>query len=173
MKKVIFVFTILLVACAKQKKENDYLIKIHEGIIDKVGVKTGYINSQKDTVIPLGKYYYCYTDTIVNYGIVQEKNGKLIAIDPNENILFEVYKFDNDPDTIKEDRFRIIKDGKIGYADSEGKIIIEPKYKCAFPFSNGKARVAINCELKKNGEHTMQSSDQWIFINTQGEEVKK
>ncbi|NAS32200.1 WG repeat-containing protein [Flavobacteriaceae bacterium R38] len=173
MKKIIFLLAVLLIACTNQKKKNDYLVKVFEGRFDEISVKTGYINSKKDTVIPFGKYYYCYTDTIINYGIVQEKNGKLIAIDPNENILFEVYNFDNGPDTIKEDRFRIIKNGKIGYANSEGKIVIEPIYKCAFPFSNGKARVAVNCELKKNGEHTMQSSDQWIFINVQGEEVEK
>lgn len=173
MKKTLFAIIIILAGCTSTKKDNNYLVKIYEGGFDQTGVKTGYKNDKGDTIIPLGKYYYCYTDTIINYGIVQEKSGKLIAINANEEKLFEVYKSNDKPDQIADGLFRIVKDNKIGYANQDGKIVIEPKYQCAFPFNNGKARVSLNCELKSNGKHIMQISDRWIFINKEGQETEK
>jgi len=149
MKKLIFgiIITFLILACSS-KKEN-YLIKFHEGEFDEIGVPSGYMNSNGDTIIPIGKYYYCYTDTIRNFGMVIEKGtGKILGIDKNANELFEVFKTDNGPDYIENGLFRIIKNDRIGYANSNGIIVITPKFKCAQSFTFGKAEVSDSCDIK-------------------------
>ena len=173
LRKALLILVVIFISCTSDKKKNEYLIKVHEGFRDEIGVKTGYLNQKGDTIVALGKYYYCYTDTITNYGIVKKINGPYIAINRNDEYLYDVYEFDNGPDLVREGYFRIIIDKKIGYANTSGDIVIDPIYECAFPFNNGKARVSLNCETKKNGEYQMASSNSWIFINTKGEEIKK
>ena len=53
--------------------------------------------------------------------------GKVVAIDRNERILFEAYLFDNGPDYTSEGLFRIIHDGKIGFANENGEVVIAPR----------------------------------------------
>jgi len=98
-KLIIIILILLLTRCSSN--QNDYLIKIHKGEFDEIGVPSGYVNSKGDTVVPIGKYYYCYTDTIRKFGVVMEnRNGRIIAIDRNAKELFEVFKYDNGPDYI-------------------------------------------------------------------------
>ena len=95
---------------------------------------TGYINSAGDTIIPYGKYEYCFNEFFVHYTIVLLKNEvgvRPVAIDRKENILFEVMWFDNGPDWIEDGLFRIIKDENIGYANEKGEIVIKPQFACA------------------------------------------
>jgi hypothetical protein len=174
MKKLIFaiIITVLISACSS-KKEN-YLVKFHEGEFDEIGVPSGYLNSKGDTIIPIGKYYYCYTDTIRNFGMVIEKGtGKILGIDQNATELFEVYKYDNGPDYVRNGLFRIIENGKIGFANQNGKIVIQPKYKCARPFENGIAIVADSCEIKPIKNNEIWTGNKWLEIDTLGNKIKK
>jgi len=169
---LLFIITFLIINCSPD--QHNYLIKIYERNSDGAGVPSGYVNAKGDTVVPIGKYFYCYTDTITNIGFVIEKEaGRIIAIDRNANELFEVFKFDNGPDYIRDGLFRIIKNGKIGYANENGDVVIEPQFECAFPFKNGIAKVSYNCSVKKEDEHSTWESDNWLYINTRGEIVNK
>lgn len=158
-------------AASCQKPKDDYLIKVYKGEFDEVGVASGYVNLEGDTVIPVGKYHYCYTDTLREFAVVTEKKGKTIGIDRNENKLFEVFWFDNGPDPVAEGLFRIRKDGKIGYANQKGEVVIAPQYTCAFPFDNGKAKVAYQCETIADGEHARWESQAWMYINQKGNTI--
>ena len=174
MKKLIFgiIITFLISACSS-KKEN-YLVKFHEGEFDEIGVPSGYLNSKGDTIIPIGKYYYCYTDTIRDFGMVIKKGtGKILGIDQNATELFEVFRYDNGPDYLESGLFRIIKNGKIGYANPNGKIIIEPSFVCAYPFEGDFAKVSDNCETIKDGEHSMWKSENWYQITKNGKRAEK
>lgn len=52
------------------------------------------------------------------------------------------YQYDNGDDYFSEGLQRIVdKDGKIGFRDSIGKIVIAPRYAFAFPFKEGYAKV--------------------------------
>jgi hypothetical protein len=172
---LILLLGFLALASCQHKKE-DYLIKVFKGEVDEIGVESGYRNSQGDTVIPLGKYYYCFTDTLRDFAIVWEKKGaaagSLIGIDRQEKKLFDVFWFDNGPDYISEGLFRIQKNGKIGYANEKGEIIIEPQYACAFPFEQGKAKVAFTCKTIPDGEHQSWESENWLYIDTKGKEIR-
>ena len=174
MKKLIFriIITFLISACSS-KKEN-YLIKFYEGEFNEIGVPSGYLNLKGDTIIPIEKYYYCYTDTIRNFGMVIEKGtGKIIGIDQNANELFEVVKFDNGPDYIENGLFRIIKNNLYGYANKNGEIIIEPKFKCAHPFFIGKAQVSDSCMIKTSSGQKMFLSNYWYYIDKNGNKTDK
>jgi hypothetical protein len=155
-----------------QTNQDNFLLKIINTEIDEVGVESGYVNINGDTIIPIGKYYYCYSDTLKYFAIVLDKGKKCIAIDKEENILFEVFWYDNGPDYFSEGLFRIIKNGKIGFADRNGQIIIEPIYECATPFENGKSKVAFDCYLKEFGEYKRMESNEWFFIDNKGKILK-
>ncbi|MCD6116147.1 WG repeat-containing protein [bacterium] len=161
----------MIVSCNSIR--DDYLTKIYSGQYDAVGVPTGYINSKGDTIIPIGKYYYCYSDTIRNFGIVMEKGGRIIGIDKTDNELFDIFKYDNGPDYVSDGLFRIMKNGKIGYADMNGKIIIKPQFDCAYPFKNGLAKVSKKCITEKKGEYSIWKSNDWFYINKKGRAIKK
>lgn len=162
----------LISACSS--KRDSYLIKYYEEEFDELGVPSGYLNSKGDTIIPIGKYYYCYTDTIRNFGMVMEKGtGRILGIDHNATELFEVFKYDNGPDYVENGLFRIIKNEKIGYANPGGKIIIEPNFECAYPFIGDFAKVSDNCETIKDGDHSIWRSENWYQIAKNGKRVEQ
>ncbi len=142
-------------------------------IVDTTNDQYGYINQKGDTVIQLGKYNFCFTDTFKTYAIVDDKNFGFVAIDRQQNILYSVYRFDNGPDYPSDGLFRIIKNNKIGYADQvTGKIKISPQFDCAFPFENGIAKVGSNCVTHADGEYHYWTSNNWSYIDKSGRKVK-
>lgn len=154
----------------QSKKQSDYLLRFCDTITD----ACGYINPQGDTIIPYNKYSICFTDTLRTYAIVLKSHHGFIGIDKNQNFLFEVFPFDNGPDYTMDGLFRIISKGKIGFADSAtGKIIIKPKFDCAFPFENGIAKVSYNCEIKFDGEYSTWLSNEWFYIDKKGRKVNR
>lgn len=150
---------------------DDQLIRICEDEFCELGTPSGYVNTRGDTIIQIGRFYYCYTDTITDYGIVLDKNGVCKAIDKSGNYLYDVKWYDNGPDYPSEGLFRIIIDGKTGYANGKGKIIIEPQFACTNPFKNGKAKVTYECDLVDDGEHKIMKSDSWFYIDKTGHKI--
>ena len=98
-----------------------------------------------------------------------EQDQKWVVVDEQKTVLYDVFIYDNGPDAPADGLYRIVKDGKIGYADaSTNAIVIEPKYDCAFPFENGKAKVSTNCKTVQEGDHGIWESDAWQFIDKKG-----
>jgi hypothetical protein len=122
----------------------------------------------------LGDYYAAYTDTITEYGIVADPG--FVLIDKTGRHIYKIYPFDNGPDETSEGIYRIIDDGKIGFVDSAtSKVLVAPKFTCAFPFENGKAKVSFDCKKVyafPGDEHWTWQSDKWFYINKRGEVVK-
>lgn len=165
--------TTFICGSCTNKTHDNYFLRIYEGEHFELGVQSGYINLTGDTVIALGKYYHCYTDTMRNFGIVLTQESKCLAVDLNEKVLFEVFWYDNGPDYIKDGLFRIKQDGKVGYANTKGEIVIPPKFDCAFPFNAGIAKVSVSCTSIADGEHIRWESDKWFYIDTTGKEIEK
>ncbi|MBD3636262.1 MAG: WG repeat-containing protein [Crocinitomicaceae bacterium] len=133
---------------------------------------TGYVNAEGDTIVPIGKYTACFADTIKTYGAVYDPERKaFIGINNKDEFLFEIFFFDNGPDYVVEGLFRIVEDGKIGYANEAGEIVIVPKYSCAHPFMDGKAEVTFSCTTEKREEHSLWKSNEWFFIDKQGNKL--
>ena len=163
---IVSYLVISLQACGQNVPQDYWILACDENY-----EKCGYLNSKGDSVIEFGKYSICYTDTFRIFAVVLKSGYGFVGIDRNEKILFQVFPYDNSPDSPKEGLFRIIdSNNKIGYANTKGEIIIKPQFECAFPFSNGKAKVALVCQKskEKEGEHTTWLSNQWYYIDTSG-----
>ncbi|NQV01276.1 MAG: WG repeat-containing protein, partial [Bacteroidia bacterium] len=90
------------------------------------------------------------------------------ATDSNGNFLFEVFPYDNGPDYPSEGLIRIRENGKVGYADMEGNVVIPPSFECAYPFQNGVARICEEGTLIRDGEHDEWHEAQWGAIDKEG-----
>ena len=144
-----------------------------------VGVPVCYLNERGDTIVPYGKYRFCQTDTIRNIGFVygNRPNARIVCIDNQGKELFNVFKYDNGADYVREGLFRITDDkGLIGFADTVGNIVIKPLFKFAFPFKNGKAKVTFSGASKdvpgSNGEKHYWDSPDWYYIDKNGKILK-
>lgn len=161
-------FTIMA-GCRPKLKSNDYLVSFNDTIKD----QWGYKNQNGEIIIPSGKYLRCFTDTFKTYAIVVKPNSGFIAIDRQEEVLYEIFPFDNGPDESSEGLFRILEKNKIGFADSlTGKIVIKPQFDCARPFENGVAEVSNTCSTIQEGEHSIWKSDHWFYIDKAGKRVE-
>jgi hypothetical protein len=113
---------------------------------DSAQLYCGYINMRGDTVIPMKYGYIPYvTDTFRSFAYVWLPNRGLVAINKKEQVLFEPYYFDTAPDELNEGLMRITRNEKVGFADKDGTIIIEPVYDVASTFEKGHAWVGFNC----------------------------
>ncbi len=132
----------------------------------------GYRNQLGELLIPFGKYAMCLTDTFRTYALVLGEQG-FVVIDRQEQVQYQVFNYDNGPDYPSEGLFRIVQNGKIGYADAGTyAVVIQPQFDCAFPFENGVARVSNNCKTEQTGEYSTWVSDAWKEIDKQGNATK-
>jgi hypothetical protein len=176
-KAIIFFFlltTICLLGCGDAKTErgnpvNDYLLMA----FDSVQNAYSYHNLRGDVVIPPGKYALCLTDTFKNYAVVL-KDQQFVVIDRQEKVAYEVFNFDNGPDYPSDGLFRIVQQGKIGYADAATyQVVIAPQFDCAYAFDNGTARVSHHCKTEKDGEHSTWISEKWERIDKKGQKISQ
>jgi hypothetical protein len=157
-----------LSSCTHTRPHDDYLLSFTDESTDQYG----YRDRKGVTVIPLGKYTMCFTDTFRTYAIVLKPNSGFVAIDRQENVLYEVFPFDNGPDYVEDGVFRIIENNKIGFADARtGKVVILPQFDCAFPFENSRAKVSNDCFSRMNGEHEIWESEKWFYIDKTGKTI--
>ncbi|MAW96571.1 MAG: hypothetical protein CMF36_10035 [Leeuwenhoekiella sp.] len=99
--------------------------------------------------------------------------GRRIAIDRNQNVLFDIVMFDNGPEPFNEDLMRVLRNGKMGYANKFGQIVIPCEYDYAKWFENGKAEVTYNAkEYLDLDEHKRFESDDWFIIDKKGKKLK-
>lgn len=77
-------------------------------------------------------------------------------------------KFENGPDSFSEGLSRYVENGKIGFIDLSGQVVIEAQYGFAFPFKNGHSRVCNDFKAVKSGEYHFTSSNRWGFIDRKG-----
>lgn len=178
----------------KSMKTQEMMIKVYTVILFLLAVSTssqaqtlykvgkdglyGYVNATNDTVIAC-EYFHAYTDSIKTLGFVFDfKKRKIICFNNKGERLFHVFKYDDGPDYIRDGLFRIINDkGLIGFADSLGNVVVEPQFKCAFPFYDGKAKVAFRGKRRKvSGSHETihyWDSKNWFYIDKQGFQIKQ
>uniref|UniRef100_UPI00404781A6 WG repeat-containing protein n=1 Tax=Roseivirga sp. TaxID=1964215 RepID=UPI00404781A6 len=141
------------------------------------GVSVAYLNSQGDTIIPFGKYRYFGTDTLRHYAnvIMYQKDSSYngtIGIDQNEKVLFDLVIIDNGPDYFNEGLTRVLRNGKMGFANQYGEIVIPCRYDFANWFDNGKAKVTFDAVKSSDlDEHYSVESDEWFWIDKNGKKL--
>ena len=156
----------------------DNLIAVTNEDFLQYGSKLAYIKSNGDTIIPFGRFAYFGTDTLIYFATVLEHLndttwGRKIAIDRNQNILFDIVMFDNGPELFYDGLLRVIRNGKMGYSDSLGQIVIPCIYDYAKSFDNGQAEVTFKAkEYRDNGEYKRVESDEWFKIDRRGNKIE-
>lgn len=186
--KIMFLSIIMFGAACQPSGKNDnsenceeqfpdvekWILIIDENSLSKFGPfpQSGYLNAQGDTIIPVDSYR-CLSDTFEYFGLIEDIRGnrKMYGIDKAGKKLFEAVPDGEGYATIEYDgRIMIQKNGKYGYANHKGEVVIQPQYSCAENFNNGMARVSNECQKSKD-EHYMWESNNWIYIDRCGNEI--
>ncbi len=188
---VLLLFFLLNLSCSDTSKENmkyskkyaqlitsdssDKLIPITNEDIYKFDAACAFINQNGDTIIPFGRFSVFETDTFSTFTFVKDEKMGVVGINRKGEILFDAFLYgDVQLDNFSEGLIRIKQNGKIGFADKTGKIVIKPRYSCAYPFCNGKSKVTYSCTTTKDEmEQTSCSSPNWFYIDKHGNRYEK
>lgn len=143
-----FLSIMIFISCSHQEVNHEKYIVVNNGYIYSV------VNFKNDTILKLdsAKYFVCFDDTVENFLIVAPKTRKgWWAIDFDENYLFQVYNTihgEPSPDEITNGRIRIVDEqGKIGFANEKGEIIIKPQFEQVTAFYKGFAIIGQDCRI--------------------------
>jgi hypothetical protein len=82
-----------------------------------------------------------------------------------------VPSIDSGPDSFHDGLVRIVKNGKYGFANRRGKIVVAAIYDGALNFDRGRATVCKGCRSKcaePDCEHHFFAGGEWLQINTTG-----
>lgn len=107
----------------------------------------GYKNLAGDTVIaPRFGYAYEFGKdglaAAVERPTTPDGKARFVFIDPSGAVLAQAYAFDNGPDYFQEGLARIVgADGRVGFIDRGGAIVIAPQFVDASGFCHGAAMV--------------------------------
>ncbi len=113
---------------------------------------------------------YILANEFSKYGIASVIDDEGWAyINTKGEILVRPFIFDNGPDYFSEGVARYQENGKFGFFDKKGNIVIPAKYDFALPFSEGMAVVSKGCVKQADGEHFSYIGGKWGYINKQGD----
>ena len=70
-------------------------------------------------------------------------------INATNDVVYEAVLYDNGPDEYRDGLARFQHNGKIGFLDSEYRVVIPAQYDAAYYFWKGKALVCVGCHPKK------------------------
>lgn len=151
-----------------------------------VGVK----DSKGKIIIPAR--YPCYlshytdtipiTDNIIRMMDIKREQGKTAtsygdAYDRSGKLLYHPLFFDNGDDYFKEGTARCVENGKAGFVNDKGTIIIQPQWDWVSSFNYGYAHVCDGCywNYSKDREHphlAYYKNADTFYINKKGQRVK-
>ncbi len=138
----------------------------------------GFKDTSGQIVIP-PQYSAVFEDSFINdiAFVVKKSEDKqdtengIIAIDKQNKFILKPFIFDNGPDYLQEGLFRFTENGKMGFADVNGKKVIKAKYTFAEAFQEGFAAFCEGCKKENMGEHWRMVGGKWGFIDKNGKEI--
>jgi len=106
----------------------------------------------------------------VKKGEAKEKNAWGYVYDKKGNFLYRPLFYDNGADYFSEGVRRFVKNGKVGFVDRNGKVVIEPTHDFASPFNYGYTAFCDGCDWEKTeDEHKAIVGGTWGVMNFKGE----
>lgn len=139
-----------------------------EPFYDDASEQMGYRDADTGEVVL--EPVYVMTSDFTEGGIasVIDANHEVWIINRNGEKLFKGFWFDNGPDYFEEGLARFERDGRIGFFDESGRIVVEPQFDFAWPFQNGRAGVCVGCVRVPDGEHFTVEGGQHGVIDRNG-----
>lgn len=103
-------------------------------------------------------------------GEKREKNAWGFVYDKKGNFLYRPFFYDNGADYFSEGVRRFVKNGKMGFVDRNGTVVIKPVHDFVAPFNYGYAAFCDGCDWEKtNAEHKAMVGGKWGVMNHKGE----
>ena len=173
----LLVFILLVFACEitlAQREETLYYYVINDSL---VGVK----NKKGKIIIPAAhrsNHDINTGDTIpsglINFFEYPDKTNQRAGwktYDRNGKFLFQPYTYEFEPDFLLEGLSRFKENGKIGFADRQGKKIIAAQFDYVNWFSLGVASFCTGCyfDPSNDPEHPSLKGGTWGLVNRKGE----
>jgi hypothetical protein len=126
---------------------------------------------ENEKIIIKPQFYFAY-DFTGNIAAVALHDG-WYYIDKSGNILkIRSFIYDNGPDYFKEDLARFTLEGKIGFLNEKGEVVIEPlKFNFVSPFFDSLAVVCFGCKEVREDEHALLKGGKWGYIDRTGKIV--
>ncbi|MEY8760354.1 WG repeat-containing protein [Chryseobacterium tongliaoense] len=178
MKKILLFILLIPIISFSQKKE---VLKYFKSKDSLVGVK----NQDGKIIVPAQFKVFSYLkdgelvqeNTIYFDGFkeneAKEKNAWGYVYDRNGNFLYRPFLYDNGADYFAEGVRRFVKNGKVGFADRNGTVIIKPEHDFVSPFNYGYAAFCDGCDWEKTeDEHKAMVGGTWGVMNFKGETVQ-
>lgn len=178
MKKVLLIISLIPMISFSQKKD---VLKYFISKDSLVGVK----NQDGKIIVPA---QFIIFSNIENDELVKgetihfdgskkdeerEKNAWGYVYDRKGNFLYQPFLYDNGADYFEEGVRRFVKNGKVGFADRNGKIVIEPIHDFVSQFNFGYASFCDGCDWEKtDDEHKAIVGGDWGMMNFKGEIVQ-
>ena len=102
-----------------------------------------------------------------------EKNAFGYVYDKKGNFLYRPFFYDNGADYFSEGVRRFVKNGKVGFVDRNGTVIIKPEHDFVSSFNYGYAAFCDGCDWEKTeDEHKAIVGGTWGMMNFKGEIVQ-
>ncbi|TGL60581.1 WG repeat-containing protein [Leptospira sarikeiensis] len=152
----ILIFLPLLAFCSKKSQ----LTAFEENGI------YGY-KDQNGKVLISPQYSMAYDFNENGVGFSFSKSG-WVCIDPKNQILLNVFQFDNGPDDFSEGLARFVENSKFGFFDPSCNKIIAANFDFAYPIQDGFSKVCNGCESVSDGEHSMIQGGKYGLIDKKG-----
>ncbi len=130
------------------------------------GGKWGYRTCSGAVIVP-PRFDLAWTFLETGIAAVVDEKG-WAYIDRDGSVLLRPFVFDNGPDDFAEGLARFVEDGKIGFFDRSGRIVIDARFEWVEPFSQGHAVFCEGCVKMEEGEHYRMSDGRWGAIDRAG-----
>jgi hypothetical protein len=178
MKQILLIISLVPILSFSQQKE---VLKYFKSKDSLVGVK----NQNGKIIVPAQFKVFSYLkdgesvegETIYFDGFkndeAKEKNAWGYVYDKKGNFLYRPFFYDNGADYFSEGVRRFVKNGKVGFVDRNGTIVIEANHDFASPFNYGYAAFCDSCDWEKtDDEHKAIVGGDWGVMNFKGEIVQ-
>lgn len=159
--------SLLLTACPACPK-TEKLISFE----DKVTGLYGFKNAKQEIVIPA--QFQSVSEPKADDSLIEVvKENKFYRMDKKGKLAFESFFYDNAWDYYEEGLARFVLNGKIGFHDAKGHVVIQANYDFAMPFENGSSAVCIGCTsyIPEGEEHSEMKGGKWGVIDLKGKLV--
>lgn len=178
MKKILLIISLIPIISFSQENEILKYFKSNDSLF---GVK----NNEGKIIVPAQFKIFSYIkdgdlvegETIYFDGTKQnetaEKNAWGYVYDRKGNFLYRPFFYDNGADYFSEGTRRFVKNGKVGFADRNGAIVIKPEHDFASSFHYGYTAYCDGCDWEKTEEeHKAIVGGTWGVMNFKGETVQ-
>lgn len=129
--------------------------------------KFGFKNRRGRVRIP-ARYQMAFTDTFDRQIAFVVSANAVVAIDRQERRVLTPFIFDNGPDYLSSGLFRFVENGKMGFADADGRKLIPARFDFAAPFAGNRAAFCVGCRQVPDGEHHRLEGGTWGYLDKQG-----